>query len=323
MSEAITFIKFLATILITNSHYDNIYPISALATGGAIGDALFFMVSGYCLVNNNMDNFFKWYKKRILRIYPSIIITSFLIWIYERYNISFAIIIKNFIYPTGFWFISAIVIFYIIYYFIAKTNNLNIFIMVGVLILIPYFYIYFTQLNISEWVIEDTGHFKWLFYFQTMLLGGYLKLNKDKIKFSGKKDSVILIILLTIYFADKILMNSNLFFMKLQFTTQLLTFLIAYYIYKASNAINIKNIINSDNYFKKIIVFLSKLTLEIYLVQSCILVNVKKILFPLNFIEVTFLIILFGFLVNKLSNFCINKSNLLFRKSKEDKSLVD
>lgn len=314
MSEAITFIKFLATILITNSHYDHIYPISALGTGGAIGDALFFLVSGYCLVKNNMDDFFKWYKKRILRIYPSVIIVSFSLWIYLRYNISFSSIINNFIYPTGFWFVSAIMIFYIIYYFIAKTNNLNIFIIVGVLILIPYFYIYFTQLNISEWIIEQPTKFKWLFYFEIMLLGGYLKLNKDKIKFSTRMDSFILIILLIIYFVDKFLMNSNVLFMKLQFTTQILTFLIVYYIFKASHALSIKNIINTDNYFKKVIVFLSNLTLEIYLVQDYIILYVQRIIFPLNFIEGTFLIILSGFLVNMLSKFFIKKLNLPLKK---------
>ena len=40
----IDFIKFIAAFMITNSHMGNFYPetLHFLATGGAIGDALFF-----------------------------------------------------------------------------------------------------------------------------------------------------------------------------------------------------------------------------------------------------------------------------------------
>ena len=43
-NHTIDILKFLAAILITNSHMDVLYPgkFSVLATGGAIGDALFF-----------------------------------------------------------------------------------------------------------------------------------------------------------------------------------------------------------------------------------------------------------------------------------------
>jgi peptidoglycan/LPS O-acetylase OafA/YrhL len=44
--SGIDFIKFIAAILITNSHMGHLYPqgLSILATGGAIGDALFFFL---------------------------------------------------------------------------------------------------------------------------------------------------------------------------------------------------------------------------------------------------------------------------------------
>lgn len=44
---SIDILKCLAAIIITNSHMDILYPCcKALATGGAIGDALFFFCSG-------------------------------------------------------------------------------------------------------------------------------------------------------------------------------------------------------------------------------------------------------------------------------------
>ncbi len=43
-------LKFIATIMITNSHMGVMYgKYSVLATGGSIGDALFFFCSGYGL----------------------------------------------------------------------------------------------------------------------------------------------------------------------------------------------------------------------------------------------------------------------------------
>lgn len=47
---SIDILKFIAAILITNSHMELLYSkYSFLATGGAIGDVLFFFCSGFTL----------------------------------------------------------------------------------------------------------------------------------------------------------------------------------------------------------------------------------------------------------------------------------
>lgn len=47
---AIDIVKFLAVLLIINSHADIMYPqLKILATGGAIGDCLFLFCPGYTL----------------------------------------------------------------------------------------------------------------------------------------------------------------------------------------------------------------------------------------------------------------------------------
>lgn len=63
--NSIDLLKFLAVLLITNSHFDKLYPesISFLGTGGAIGDALFFFCSGFTLFLKPMGQFDNWYKK--------------------------------------------------------------------------------------------------------------------------------------------------------------------------------------------------------------------------------------------------------------------
>lgn len=67
MFNFINYIRVLATVLITNSHFSDIWPIKALAAGGLLGNILFFAVSGFCLYLVK-DNFFKWILKRVIRI---------------------------------------------------------------------------------------------------------------------------------------------------------------------------------------------------------------------------------------------------------------
>lgn len=74
---SIDILKFFAVFLIINSHADICYPkYSMLATGGAIGDCLFLFASGYTLFWKQPVRFDNWYKRRINRIYPSVIMCA-------------------------------------------------------------------------------------------------------------------------------------------------------------------------------------------------------------------------------------------------------
>jgi peptidoglycan/LPS O-acetylase OafA/YrhL len=46
-SLGIDFLRFSAIVLVINSHMDSFYPIPELGTGGALGNALFFMLSAF------------------------------------------------------------------------------------------------------------------------------------------------------------------------------------------------------------------------------------------------------------------------------------
>ena len=75
----ISLMLFCATCLITNSHFDPLYPsaLSFLSTGGMIGNGLFFFVSGYTLFSSvqrsarSRNSTIYWFARRILRIYPT------------------------------------------------------------------------------------------------------------------------------------------------------------------------------------------------------------------------------------------------------------
>lgn len=78
-NKGIIFLKFIAALFITYSHMGILFPkYGGLVTGGAIGDGLFFFCSGYTLFLGKQDRFIDWYKRRINRIYPTIIMWALL-----------------------------------------------------------------------------------------------------------------------------------------------------------------------------------------------------------------------------------------------------
>ncbi|MFM2007655.1 MAG: hypothetical protein RLZZ09_3310, partial [Pseudomonadota bacterium] len=65
-------LRCLAILLVINSHMDILYPIPQLSTGGAIGNALFFMLSAYGITlseRRKPQALAEYLGKRISRIY--------------------------------------------------------------------------------------------------------------------------------------------------------------------------------------------------------------------------------------------------------------
>ena len=65
---SISFLRTFAALIIINSHCGSLYPISALAKGGALGNSLFFLMSGFLLYPLKLG-FSEWIKKRYIRLY--------------------------------------------------------------------------------------------------------------------------------------------------------------------------------------------------------------------------------------------------------------
>ena len=249
------FLKFLATIFITNSHCDAFFPFKFLGTGGAIANCLFFVVSGYAITLSQSINlpFLKWFSLRIKRIYPSVIIMSLFTTILPNINkLNINYLFSKLIFPTNYWFIAAIILFYALFYFVNKLENKNKYLIVIGILTIPYFYFY-KHMNTSQWVIEGQGHFKWILYFQIMLFGGYLSTIKNKLNSINKNDFIITMILIFSYFGFKILTYKYLIFMETQFILHLLSFPIVYYMFK----------ISKSEFINKIMKYLNKLTTQI------------------------------------------------------------
>ena len=110
--ESIDVLKFIAAVLITNSHLDVFEPRYALGTGCAIGDVLFLFCSGYTLFMGRMAGFANWYKRRLLRIFPSVICWGIL----AAFLLGEHTGIDRLIVSGGGWFVQCILIYYVLAY---------------------------------------------------------------------------------------------------------------------------------------------------------------------------------------------------------------
>ena len=173
---SIDLLKVIAIFLIVNSHCANFFPVrlKLLATGGAIGDALFFFASGYTLLlGKNSDlSFVNWYKRRINRIYPSIFSWAFISSCY------LAIIgtgggknMYELIFWGGGWFITCIMVYYIPFYYIRKhllKHVYHLFAIIGLAVIVWYALIMNEDLNIYA----TASYFTRFAFFLFMLMGG-------------------------------------------------------------------------------------------------------------------------------------------------------
>lgn len=306
----ITVLRTLATCLITNTHLGSIYPkgLSFLAVGGLLGDALFFAVSGFCLVNSVNGGFFKWYGKRILRIYPTVLIISVICCLIGEYQItSFYDFVRVFIYPTRFHFIASIMLLYIFFFFVLKLtflkNNLPLLMSVlGVIWLAVYVFAFDKtgRLDTAEQPIT-----KFLF-FECMLFGAYVAINKDK--FINNKSVLYRVgffLSIVLYLATKITVD-RLGLNNWQFLIIITVFLVSVSSLTAFSGL--EELISKHNTIRKTVSFIAPLTLEIYVVQHLIISRIKDIsvlVFPLNFISVIALILFCAILLNRIVKYIL------------------
>jgi len=296
----------IATLLITNSHLDHLYPDSRFGTGGSLGVALFFLLSGYGLAlslttgRGSLETFIPYLIRRIARIYPGLIlvvITAISLkgqW-HELRLINW---VSMFIWPTWYWFISAIVIFYIPFYWLGKLTALQLLITI-ILLFIPYFYCYFSFLDLSYFSIED-GYFKWFIYFQLMLFGAWLaksgvqrfNINLAAVGFVGST--------LAFYLLKVLLFKFSLG--SLQFLTHAILFPFVFFSFQFLTA---SHAIASVKKWRLgwMVSFLGGLTLEIYLVQVPLIPFLSKQgwQFPVGLITALLLIAIFSPIVSWFS----------------------
>lgn len=283
------FLKVLAAIFITNSHFIPLYKdISpSLATFGVHGNALFFFVSGFVLMmgfEKKKDLFVNWYKKRIQRLWPSVFLWSIIAAIIWKDPITW----KNLLIANNYWFLQCIAIYYILFYIFG---NLNISIMGGGGICVQkilfmfsiaasLLYFYFMPKATGS-IFHTNLHF--VCHFSIMIMGGMTYLYKDKIKIKSLwKDCLWAIFWFVLYFIILYVGKGKQDYKYyVQIVGLLPLHLFIFYAYKTASYHWCTTLFQSSRW-KRILTTIASLTLEIYIVQFHIITDKFNRLFPLN-----------------------------------------
>ena len=281
----IDILKFFAALLITNSHMGMLYgKYDILATGGAIGDVLFFFCSGFTLFLGRMGRFDNWYKRRINRIYPTVfawaILSAFFFNLHQ--SMDYTII------HGGGWFVTCIMLYYVVLYFIQRFMLHHLKWVFGIVALICIAW-YFIMDRPTDYNMYGATYFKWGHYFLFMLLGAMMGISQRQWNFNLKTDFIKLISNIFVYYAILFAGRIYTLFSELQIISLIPLLFIVYYFYKVCSSDTLKKWY-TNKYIGWSIKFIGGLCLEIYLVQGTLFTDKMNHIFPIN-ILIMFIII--------------------------------
>lgn len=305
-------LKFFAIVLIINSHIDSLVPINFISTGGSIGNALFFALSGYGLIksqNNNNLKFTDWIVKRLKRIYIPLTIYNILFYIpltiyfQNTSNITYLEVFKIFFFPSNFIFIQAIILFYLISYPIVTNFSNKKIILAFLASITPFLYLYFSKLDLNTFNMFNYSNitFQILGWFLIFLVGVYCGskplANKNTITYL----LISIVSLLLIYTQRYTIYKGNL--LNLQIFQQLFHMTLVFGIIKVFESQKLLKIFQ-NTIIEKLISFISKITLEIYLVHVTLLsfFDFNFFKFPLNIFLLLTITLSLSYIVKRISN---------------------
>ena len=299
---SIDFLKCLAAILITNSHMGLLYgKYSFLATGGCIGDVLFFFCSGFTLFLKPMEGirqFPNWYKQRINRIYPSLFAVAILSCLFFHIHWSLADVLL----AQKYWFVSCIMLYYVAIYFVGlylqnKINLIAVLVAIGTAI---WFYAICRTPGFSMYSPEYT--IRWLLFFIFMLFGAKLGTIAQNIVSKPFADICFLLLSIACFYAMFIAGIRIERLLVLQYVSFIPLLVAVYYFYKVGSSPWVKKLYESK-VGKFFIRFVGGLCLEIYMVQFYLFTDKLNNIFPLNIILIFVLIVVVAYLVRCLARF--------------------
>lgn len=289
---SIDILKFFAVLLITNSHMESLYgKYSVLATGGAIGDVLFFFCSGFTLFLGRERRFDNYYKRRINRIYPTVFMWALLASFCFGVRNDMANVVIN----GGGWFVSCIMIYYVFLHFIRKFafNHLKIVFFFFALLSLVWYLVMDKSANYNMY---GATYFKWCHYFMFMLFGAILGSHPIMQKIVFKYDLIKLISCIVMFYGILIAGRRWYFMHDMQVVSLLPLLGVTYYFYKIC-----KSDVLGKLYYTPItgaiIKIISGLCLEVYLVQGVLFTDRFNGLFPFNLLIMFVLILLVAYLL--------------------------
>lgn len=288
--------KFIAVFLVANSHMGLMYgKYSFLATGGALGDALFFFCSGFTLFLSRCDRFDNWYKRRICRIYPSVFAWALISDAFFDRHLG----MKSILFHGGGWFITCIMIYYVILYFVRKKlfdKKWISFAISGSIVLV--WYLFFHD-NSSLGIYSSGDYFAWAIYFLFMLLGAYLGAGKIELCSIRLRYNVILFLIsLVSYYGLQYLCVLSDVLVRFQLVTLIPMFGVIIFLYKICDSSMLNKLM--DRRIGNVVKAIAGLCLESYLVQFSLITDKMNGIFPLNLVIVMIAILIMAYVVKCL-----------------------
>lgn len=200
----------------------------------------------------------------------------------------------------GGWFVSCIMIYYVVLYFVRRTmfNHLKIVLAASIAISIG---LYWAFRDGSHFNMYGNTYYKWIHYFSFMLqgciMGVLFKQRTLSIK-SGWLEAAKAIGCVALFYGLCVFKNND----SLNFlqTLSLIPLLgVTYYVYRLCNAEGIKSVYPTKAGW--CIRAVGGLCLEVYLVQGCLFTDKLNTLFPLNLLIVFIEILLVAYVLRCLS----------------------
>lgn len=299
---SIDILKFFAALLITNSHIKVYEPLYQLSTGGSIGDVLFLFCSGFTLFMGRMGRFDNWYKRRLFRIFPSVICWGILAaFVFGRTDTVDETIING-----GGWFVQCILIYYILAYPIRKyaSNHLSIIVIIVTIIVC----LWFAFMDKNEgFMIYGWNYCKWGAFFLFFIQGAYLSIYRDRNRARPTfiKSLCRLILCVIAWYGILYMQQRYQLSVYLQLISLLPLFGISYYFFIWCRSTTMEKV-----YEYKIINYLFRgiggLCFEIYLVQNTIYHVVHiPISYPYNILILWVCIFFWAYVLHVTTNFMV------------------
>lgn len=295
-------LRFIAVLAVVNSHLDFLYPqgYQFLATGGAIGNSLFFFSSGFGLWFSikylNQSAFMKWFGKRCLRIYPPYLIVLPLLVCILLYtgdmNLNRVINIGEFVFfpHQAYWFLQAMILFYILIYIIFSLSEYKEKLILNSICIfcVIYFLSYFFLLDLTVFSIESLP-FKLIFYFMCILIGMYISSKNFEEVWGMWASLCCSIFSLFIFLSLKFLMKNDIGFIyqALQHLSILAFIISLFSLSRTSFCLWLRK----NKLVGKSIDFISDHSLEIYLVHLPLIFLMRYLNFTNSFYIIPLLII--------------------------------
>ena len=322
-------LRFLAIILVVNSHMDVFYPIPQLGTGGAIGNALFFMLSAYGITlseRNRAQSFSEYMGRRVLRIYiPAwtcilfIMLPIIIFYYYVHPEVALSLAqymglddplraIGGLFYPPPyFWFLDALMFYYVVGFFLIKFYRPTLLVMAGLLAMAIYLPMYLAATDYSLLIVEQEIRFKLPFYFIVFLFGIFFARNMIGMQRSRRQtcfDIILLLSSLSVFYGHKILMGHGLF-SSWQFIQQVLIFPIILALMRLAHLPSVLVFLGSRKWLNHIIGLGAAMTLELYLTHGPLRAVMYPYLtgFPLNIVLYVFVVLLIAYMLFRLNVF--------------------